>query len=38
MNGVRDSKLHRHGSLRSHSKPIATQNVRSKIPIQLPAK
>jgi E3 ubiquitin-protein ligase SH3RF len=38
MNGVKDSKLHRHGSLRSHSKPIVTQNVRSKIPIQLPAK
>ncbi|XP_027851413.1 E3 ubiquitin-protein ligase SH3RF3-like isoform X2 [Aphis gossypii] len=38
MNGVRDSKLHRHGSLRSHSKPIVTQNVRSKVPIQLPAK
>ncbi|XP_015366916.1 PREDICTED: SH3 domain-containing RING finger protein 3 isoform X2 [Diuraphis noxia] len=38
VNGVKDSKLHRHGSLRSHSKPIATQNVRSKIPIQLPAK
>ncbi|XP_060869810.1 E3 ubiquitin-protein ligase SH3RF1 isoform X4 [Metopolophium dirhodum] len=38
VNGVKDSKLHRHGSLRSHSKPIVTQNVRSKIPIQLPAK
>lgn len=38
LNGMKDSKLHRHGSLRSHSRSLINQSLRSKIPIQLPAK
>ncbi|XP_050524794.1 E3 ubiquitin-protein ligase SH3RF1 isoform X2 [Daktulosphaira vitifoliae] len=37
-NGMKDSKLHRHGSLRNHSRSIVSQNHRSKIPVHLPAK
>ncbi|VVC34064.1 Hypothetical protein CINCED_3A002221 [Cinara cedri] len=37
-NGMKDSKLHRHGSLRSHSRPIVNQSLRSKVPLHLPAK